>query len=127
MGTDWVTLQMGKPFETVCDPLSLTSPKLDISLDEKILGDSICIQISTVPMWPVYDNRSNRFGVTVDGQPPVVCENKIVEWAYDWKMQVLENRKDYLLSFPIDKSLSRHTMSLIIGDPGQFIQKITYQ
>ena len=127
MGTDWVTLQMGKPFETVCDPLSLTSPKLDISLDEKILGDSIYIQISTVPMWPVYDNRSNRFGVTVDGQPPVVCENKIVEWAYDWKMQVLENRKDYLLSFPIDKSLSRHTMSIIIGDPGQFIQKITYQ
>ncbi len=127
MGTDWVTLQMGKPFEDVCDPLSFASPKIDIPLNGQIMGDSIYIQISTLPMWPVFDGRSNRFGVAVDGLSPVLCENKIVEWAYEWKMQVLENRKDYLLSFPVDKSKSQHTLTLIVGDPGQFIQKITYQ
>lgn len=127
IGTDWVALQMGKPFDKSADPLSLSSPKFDILLDKPIQGDSVRIQISTIPMWPVDDSRSNRFGVSVDGQKPVMCENKIIEWAYEWKMQVFENRKDYLISFPLDKSKSQHTLSLIIGEPGQFIQKITYQ
>ena len=90
-------------------------------------ADSIQLCISCVPVWPVSAERSNRFGVSVDGSTPVVCENKIVEWSFLWKLQVLENRKDFLLTFPVDRHQRRHTLSLIIGDPGQLIQRISMQ
>ena len=109
------------------DRLDINAQRLDIPLKVNNGADSLFVAISTVPMWPVDEKRSNAFGVSVDWEKPVVCENKIVEWSFDWKLQVLENRKDYLLAFPLDKNRSQHTISLIIGDPGQLIQKITYQ
>ena len=126
MGTDWVTLQLGTPFDKVYNPEDNSAPRVNFNLDYAI-GDSVNIQISTVPVWPVDDSRSNRIALVVDGGKPFICENRIVEWAYEWKMQVLENRKDYLITFPLNKTLSRHTLSIIIIDPGQLIQEITYQ
>lgn len=126
IGTDWVTLQLGKPFDEVRNIEDGDLKRIDVNLDN-IQGDSVCIQISAVPLWPVESGRSNRFAVAVDGSKPVVCENKIVEWTHEWKLQVMENRKDFILSFPLDKSRTQHFLSLFIVDPGQLIQKITYQ
>ena len=128
IGTDWVALQMGQPLDKMQNPASITSQHIDLTIDtQKIKGDSVRIAISVVPFWPVYEGRSNRFGVSIDGCTPVVCENKFTEWSYPWKLQVLENRKDFMLVFPIDRKKKQHVMSLIIGDPGQIIQKISYE
>ena len=67
------------------------------------------------------------FGVSVDGCAPVRCENFMVEWSEPWKKQVMENRKDYVITLPIDPSRKVHTLSFHIGDPGQMIQKVTYR
>jgi hypothetical protein len=72
-------------------------------------------------------DRSNRFGVSIDGSTPVVCENKFTEWSYPWKLQVLENRKDFVLSLPIDRKKKHHLLTLVIGDPGQMVQEIAFQ
>ena len=128
IGTDWIALQMGQPLDEVQDPASMASQHIDIEIDgHQVSGDSIRIIVSAVPFWPVYEGRSNRFGVSVDGSQPIVCENKFTEWSHPWKLQVLENRKDFALSFPIDGTKARHTLSLIIGDPGQMIQKISFE
>ena len=128
IGTDWIALQMGQPLDEVQDPANRASQHIDIEIDgHQVSGDSIRIIISAVPFWPVYEGRSNRFGVSVDGCQPIVCENKFTEWSHPWKLQVLENRKDFTLSFPIDRTKARHTLSLIIGDPGQMIQKISFE
>ena len=126
IGTDWLSLQLGEPLDNVQDPGSLSSQHIDLALDG-VSGDSITLCISAVPFWPVNYDRSNRFGVSVDGQQPVVCENKFEEWGWTWKLQVLENRKDYVITLPLSSSRQNHTLSLIIGDPGQIIQKITYK
>ena len=76
---------------------------------------------------PVATDRSNRFGVSVDGGKNVVCENIFKEWGREWKIQVLENRKDFLLTLPLSKNRREHIITLSILDPGQIIQKITYQ
>lgn len=76
-------------------------------------------------LWPVAYERSNRFGVSVDGSEPVVCENKFQEWGREWKIQVLENRKEFVLTLPLDKKKGEHEITLSIIDPGQIIQKIT--
>ena len=127
IGTDWVSLQMGDPLDPVQNPASLTSAHIDIPFDFVARQDSLSVCISTIPFWPVTLDRSNRIGVSLDGCTPVVCENKFEEWSYPWKLQVLENRKDYHLTFPVDHTKKRHVLTLIIGDPGQMIQQITFQ
>ena len=54
-----------------------------------------------------------------------MCENKFQEWGREWKIQVLENRKEFVLTLPLDKNKGEHEITLSIIDPGQIIQKIT--
>ncbi len=126
LGTDWMALQLGEPLDKVQNPVSLTSDHVDLNFTLANDGaDSIRICVSSLPFWPVSLDRSNRFGVSLDGGTPVVLENRFEEWSFPWKLQVLENRKDFVITFPIDRTKKRHTLSLIVGDPGQIVQRIT--
>ncbi|MBQ9362423.1 MAG: glycosyl hydrolase 115 family protein [Bacteroidaceae bacterium] len=124
IGTDWTCLQLGKPHDAVQNPQSLSSEHIDLAF-ECGDADSVTMCISCVPFWPVSLDRSNRLGVSVDGSEPVVLENKIEEWSWPWKLQVLENRKDFVVTLPLSGKGRKHRLSLIIGDPGQMVQRIT--
>ncbi|MDD7028679.1 MAG: glycosyl hydrolase 115 family protein [Prevotellaceae bacterium] len=124
IGTDWKALQMGQPLDfehlgsvSIPIPSSIINPG----------ADSISVCISVVPMWPVAYDRSNKFAVSVDDCKSIVCENKFQEWGREWKIQVLENRKEFVLTFPLRKGASNHHLTLSIIDPGQIVQKITFQ
>ena len=122
IGTDWKALQMGQPLDFQ------TTGSIDIPLtaDLSPLTSQLSVCISVVPMWPVASDRSNRFLVSLDGSTPQLCENKFTEWSPEWKLQVLENRKEFVLTFPLDSTRTTHVLTLTIVDPGQIIQKITY-
>lgn len=126
LGMDGKVLQLGEPLDKTQDPKSLTSDRIDLTFTTDGKEDSVQVCVSVVPMWPVSLDKSNRFGVSVDGAKAVVCENRFEEWSYPWKLQVLANRKDFLLTFPLQKGRKRHTLSLIIGDPGQMVQRVSY-
>ena len=127
IGTDWVGLQMGQPLDLQ------TAGSINIPLQGNhishlsSLTSHLTVCLSVVPMWPVASDRSNRIAVSVDGGEPVVCENVFREWGSEWKLQVLENRKEFVLTLPLDQSRREHVLTLTIIDPGQIIQKITYQ
>ena len=123
IGTDWLSLQMGQPLDFD------TTGSIDIPLPSHLspLTSTITLCLSVLPMWPVACDRSNRLKVSVDGGTPQVCENVFKEWGPKWKMQVLENRKEFVLTFPIDNSRQEHVVTLSIVDPGQIVQKITYE
>ncbi|MCR5132183.1 MAG: glycosyl hydrolase 115 family protein [Prevotella sp.] len=124
IGTDWKALQLGQPLD------QKAAGSIDIAIPGETLpsnADSINLCISVVPMWPVATDQSNRFSVSVDKGKAVVCENVFKEWGREWKIQVLENRKEFILKLPIDKTISQHIISISIVDPGQIIQSITYQ
>lgn len=127
IGADWLSLQLGEPLDKVQNPTSLSSSHIDLTLDHPVDADSLTLCVSVVPFWPIASDRSNRLGVSVDGCQPVVCENRFEEWGWSWKLQVLENRRDFVVTLPVDRNVKRHTLSLIIGDPGQIVQKITYK
>lgn len=124
MGTDWMALQMGQPLDFA------NTGSLQIPIPEEFIhkgAEEISVCISVVPMWPVAYDRSNRFAVSLDGSEPVVCENIFQEWGREWKIQVLENRKEFVITFPLDKTRKEHVLNLSIIDPGQIVQKITLQ
>ena len=124
IGTDWKALQMGQPLD-----LDVTG-SIDIAIPANTLSaraDSIALCISVVPMWPVATDRSNRFSVSVDHGKAEVCENRFKEWGREWKIQVLENRKEFVLTLPLDATRHDHIITFSIIDPGQIVQKITYQ
>jgi hypothetical protein len=149
IGTDWKALQLGQPLDlnakgSIDIPLILNSPLGDVSrrfareepstlrsttsADASLAKNSqLSLCLSVVPMWPVATDRSNRFAVSVDGGEPVVCENVFKEWGPEWKLQVLENRKEFVVTLPLDPNRRDHVITLSIIDPGQIIQKITYQ
>ena len=129
IGTDWVGLQMGQPLDlqtagSINIPLNLQGNHIS---HLSSLTSHLTVCLSVVPMWPVASDRSNRIAVSVDGGEPVVCENVFREWGSEWKLQVLENRKEFVLTLPLDQSRREHVLTLTIIDPGQIIQKITYQ
>ena len=127
IGCDWTALQMGQPLDHPEAPNTLASQHIDIPFDCSQDGDAtLLLCISVIPFWPVMQGRSNRFGVSIDGSKPVVCENLFTEWSYPWKLQVLENRKDFVLSLPIDRTKKHHLLTLVIGDPGQMVQEISF-
>ena len=124
MGTDWKSLQLGQPLD------QKATGSIDIPIPASTLAedaDSISLCISVVPLWPVSTDKSNRLSVGVDGGKACVCENKFQEWGREWKIQVLENTKEFLLTLPLDKARREHAITLTIVDPGQIVQKITYE
>ena len=125
IGTDWKALQMGQPLDDnhVSESIEVIIPAGTLPAN----ADSVSLCISVVPMWPVSAERSNRFAVSVDGGKSEVCENIFMEWGREWKIQVLENRKEFVLTFPLDKARDEHVITLTIVDPGQIVQKITYK
>lgn len=125
MGTDWTVLQLGDPSDKVQNPEAPGSDRVDFSF--KADGGAVTFCISVVPLWPATYDRSNRIAVSVDGCTPIVCENRFAEYDDSWKSQVMANRKEFVVSLPLDSSRSVHTLSLHIVDPGQIVQKITYR
>ena len=123
IGTDWLALQMGQPLDFN------TLGSIDIPLNSSLITSPSSLQIclSVVPMWPVAYDRSNKIAVSVDGGKAVVCENIFKEWSPEWKLQVLENRKEFVVTLPLDTKRSNHVLTLSIVDPGQIVQKITYE
>ena len=122
IGTDWQALQMGQPLGKKTGSINIALPSNNLHN-----ASSIKFCISVVPMWPVASDCSNRFTVSVDGGKAVVCENIFKEWGPEWKLQVLENRKEFVVTLPLDKARLNHFITLSIIDPGQIIQKITYE
>ena len=123
IGTDWLAPQMGQPLDFN------TTGSIDIPLNSSLITSPSSLQIclSVVPMWPVAYDRSNKIAVSVDGGKAVVCENIFKEWSPEWKLQVLENRKEFVVTLPLDTKRSNHVLTLSIVDPGQIVQKITYE
>ena len=125
MGTDWIALQMGDPH---ADKSAMKITSISFPLEQiPANADSVSVCLSVLPMWPVAYDKSNSIIVSVDDGEAVTCKNVFKEWGMPWKIQVLENRKEFVLTLPLKKTENKHHLTLTIGDPGQIVQKITYQ
>jgi hypothetical protein len=120
LGYDNVAVQFGDPVKDPVGGLETVDYEFEISRSQ---CDSVGIVLHAVPFWPLYAGKTNRIGVSVDGSPVQVFENKFREYDRTWKDQVMRNGVACRLRFAVDHSRLRHTLT-VQGDPGQMVQRI---
>lgn len=122
IGYDWTSIRLGNPVEEISNPNNINSDRFEY---EFTCGnvDSLRVHIYTVPFFPLYKGRDNKFGVSIDGQSPQVFDNKFTEYSESWKNQVLCNGTEVTAAFNISK-VGKHKISFICGSPGVIIQKV---
>jgi hypothetical protein len=106
------------------DPGNPALSHINIPIESSL--NVIKVNISSIPFWPRNGNKVSRFAVSFDGCEPVVCVHSCEEWSHPWKLQVLENRRDFTITFQNTTHQKHHTLTIIMAEPGQIIQKITY-
>ncbi len=123
LGYDWKCIQLGEATEPSVDPKSKEAPYFEYELGE-IPASEITVIVHAIPFFPLYQGKSNCFGVSVDNSDVKVFEQICKEYSLEWKNRVLQNGIEYKTSFPIDQSAKQHRLRLSCGDPGAMIQRI---
>ncbi|MBN2842373.1 MAG: glycosyl hydrolase 115 family protein, partial [Sedimentisphaerales bacterium] len=123
IGYDWHAVQLGKATETKVDPENIDGTRLEYELPV-IYADFVTVYVYTIPFFPIYKDRSNQFGISIDSQPVFVAENLPSEYSEPWKDQVLQNGTVAIAKFPIKNKTQKHTLTITCGDPGITIQRI---
>lgn len=119
-GYDSMVLRLG-------DPASEDEAGDKYSVDyllPAIDADSVTVYVYTLPLFPVYEGRGVRLGVSLDSSPQVVSEYIPEEWSFPWKMNVLRNSTVAKLTFPVDKGAASHSLRLSALDPGIMVQRV---
>ena len=118
LGYDGQVVQFG-------DPTNVQSANMEASVEYAFdcTHDSVDIVLYAVPFWPLYKGCRNRIGISIDGSPVQVFENKFKEYDRTWKDQVMRNGIACRMRFALDKSRNSHRLQLQ-GDAGQMVQRI---
>lgn len=123
LGYDWHVVQLGEATEPTTDATRLDGTRVEYTLPG-IGADSVTVIVSTLPFFPIYKGKSNRYGISVDGHTPYLFENLPTEWSEPWKDQVLKNGVEARVTFAIDRTAPSHTLTLTCGDPGTMVQRV---
>lgn len=123
LGYDWKCIQLGEATEPSVDPKSKEAPYFEYELGE-IPASEITVIVHAIPFFPLYQGKSNCFGVSVDNSDVKVFEQICKEYSLEWKNRVLQNGIEYKTTFPIAPSAKQHRLRLSCGDPGAMIQRI---
>ncbi|RNL82386.1 hypothetical protein ED312_17140 [Sinomicrobium pectinilyticum] len=123
IGYDWEVIQLGEATEKTADPENPDGSRFEYEFS-RVDADSVTVYVYTLPVFPLYEGKSTRFGISVDNQPVYVTENRPKEFSEGWKDQVLQNGALAVAGFPVEQKAKKHTLKLTCGDPGVIVQRI---
>lgn len=123
VGYDWYAIQLGEATEPASDPKDLNGTRYEYEFSG-VTSDSVTVHVYSLPFFAIYKGRSTRYGISVDNQPVFVAQNDHKEFTEPWKDRVLQNGVLSTAKFAVNKSVSKHTLTLTCGDPGMIIQRI---
>lgn len=73
-------------------------------------ADTLTLRVRLLPNLPV-DGKKLTFSVCIDGGESKQVNYETYDRSEEWKKNVLRNYAERILSFPIDKSLSKHNIT----------------
>ena len=123
IGYDWNVVQIGEATEQSEDPKDLDGSRVEYEFSG-VNSDSVTIYVYSLPFFPIYNGKSTKFGISVDGQPVFIAKNEPKEYSKEWKDQVLQNSAVAKAKFAVKQGSGNHTLTLTCGDPGVIIQRI---
>ena len=123
LGYDWQVIQLGNPVSAPSSSPLAPRPSVTYTFPA-VSRDTVEVTLYTVPFWPVYVGRSNAVTIAVDDAPAQIFENKFKEYDRSWKDQVMRNGAVCRLRFPVDRTLSSHTICFSAVDGGQMLQRV---
>lgn len=123
IGYDGSVIQLGEATEETSDPKNSNGSRFEYEFTTENT-DSVTVYVYSVPFWALHKEKSTQFGVSVDGQEAFVAKNDHKEFSDSWKDRVLQNGAVSVAKFPVSKNATKHTLSLICGDPGMMIQRV---
>lgn len=120
VGYDWTSLCLGEALE--CEN---GGPVPQVSFELPACeADTVGVHLYSLPFFPIYEGRGTKIGISFDGEPEVVTEYLPEEWSPQWKENVLRNSSVVVVKFPVDKTLSHHTLTIRGIDPGAMVQRV---
>lgn len=122
LGYDWTAIQLGEATEQSVNPEESGS-RFEYEFSG-VNADSVTVYIYTVPFFPLYKGKSNKFGISIDDSPLFIANNEPKEFSREWKDQVLQNGAVSVAKFSVQQNIRKHTLALICGDPGVIIQRV---
>ncbi len=120
VGYDWTSLCLGDALG--CEKGGHV-PQVSFELPA-CEADTVSVHLYSLPFFPVYEGRGMKTGISFDGEPEVVTEYLPEEWSPQWKENVLRNSAVAVVKFPVDKTLSHHTLTIRGIDPGAMVQRV---
>jgi hypothetical protein len=123
IGYDWYAIQLGEATEPTADPKNLEGSRFEYEFSG-VTADSVTVHVYSLPFFAMYKGKSTSYGISVDNQPVCVVENNHKEFTEPWKDRVLRNGVLSKVTFPVNKSLQKHTLTLTCGDPGMIIERV---
>lgn len=124
VGYDWFAIKLGEATEETSDPTNLMGSRYEYEFTTDVDTDSITVHSYSLPFFALYNGKSTRYGISVDGQQAFVAQNDHKEFSEPWKDRVLQNGALTTARFKIDKNIKKHKISIICGDPGMIIERI---
>lgn len=120
VGYDWTSLCLGEALG--CEN---GGPVPQVSFELPACeADTVGVHLYSLPFFPIYEGRGTKIGISFDGEPEVVTEYLPEEWSPQWKENVLRNSTVAVVKFPVDKTLSHHTLTIRGIDPGAMVQRV---
>ena len=123
IGYDWCAVQLGEATEPTADPTNLSGTRYEYEFSG-VTSDSVTVYVYSLPFFALHKGKSTSYGISVDNQPVFVAQNNHKEFTDPWKDRVLRNGALSKATFPVNKSLQKHTLTLTCGDPGMIIERI---
>lgn len=86
-------------------------------------ADTLTLRVRLLPNLPV-DGKKLTFSVSIDGGEAKQVNYETYDRSEEWKKNVLRNYAERILSFPIDKSLSKHNITFKALTEGVILSSI---
>jgi hypothetical protein len=123
IGYDGKSIQLGESTEPTADTKDLDGTHFEYEFSG-VNADSVTVIVYSLPFFPICQDRSTRFGISVDRQPAFISKNDPVEYSLSWKNNVLRNGAVTKARFPLRHESAKHKLLITCGDPGMIIQRI---
>ena len=92
-------------------------------IDTELAGDSVTVIVQLLPNHPVSGGKLS-FALSADGLPPVRVDYETYDRSEEWKLNVLRNAAERIITLPLDSEMKEHRLTFCPLTEGVILDQI---